>query len=246
LVSEKVANMDALISYLILAAIGLAVALLAKIVDKRILVTTAVLFAVYLALDDFVTGLPNLVKAIDLIPGKWNWTGKVFSLFLSAIAIYSLKLSRDAVGLRKQEHSKIAWVGIGLFVVWGICLGLLFKPGAPDAETLAFQATMPGLAEEVAIRGIAPAILLNLLNRKPHVGGIPWAVILATSVMFGIWHSLSFSKGQFGFDAMSGLFPFIGSIPGGWLRFKTKSLLAPILGHSVANVAFHLAGWFSA
>jgi membrane protease YdiL (CAAX protease family) len=122
---------------------------------------------------------------------------------------------------------------------------LLFKPGAPDAETLAFQATMPGLAEEIAFRGIAPAILLGLMNRKPHVNDIPWAVIFATSLMFGIWHSLSVSGGAVGFDLMSGLFPFIGSIPGGWLRFKTKSLLAPILIHSIANVAFHLAGWLS-
>ena len=238
--------MDALTFSLILAAIGLVLALLAKIVDKRIVLTSAAMFAVYLALDDFVTGLPNLIKALAVVPGHWNWTGKLFSLVFSAIVIYSLKLSPDAVGLRKQEHSKIAWIGIGLFVVWGFCLGSLFKPGVPDAETLAFQATMPGLAEEIAIRGIAPAILLNLMNRKPHIDDIPWAVIVATSVMFGTWHSMSFTNGQLGFDLMSGLFPFIGSIPGGWLRFKTKSLLAPILGHSVANVAFHLSGWFSA
>jgi hypothetical protein len=71
--------MDALKLSLMLAAIGLVLALLAKIADKRILVTSAVLFAVYLALDDFTTGLPNVVKALDLIPGKWNWTGGRYS-----------------------------------------------------------------------------------------------------------------------------------------------------------------------
>src|SRR6476646_9863383 len=102
--------MDALALSLSLAAIGFVLALLAKIADKRILVTGAVLFAVYLALDDFVTGLPKIVKALDLIPGNWNWTGKVLSLALSAVVIFALKLSRDAVGLHKQEHSKIAWI----------------------------------------------------------------------------------------------------------------------------------------
>ena len=237
--------MDALVFSLTLVAIGLVLGLFAKFADKRIVVTCVVLFATYLAFDDFVTGLPHLVKALAVIPGHWNWTGKMFSLVLSAIVIYALKLSLDAVGLRKQEHSKMAWIGVALFILWGTCLGLLFRPGVPDAETLAFQAAMPGLAEEIAFRGIAPAILLNLMNRKPHIDDMPWAVIFATSVMFGVWHSLSFSGGQLGFDLMSGLFPFIGSIPGGWLRFKTTSLLAPILGHSVANVAFHLAGWFS-
>ena len=114
--------------------------------------------------------------------------------------------------------------------------------GKVHAETLAFQATMPGLAEELAYRGIAPALLLSLWPRKPHVEGIPWAVIFATSAMFGLWHSLSYSDERFGFDLMSGLFPFLGSIPGGWLRFRTKSLVVPVAGHGLANVAFHIAG----
>ncbi|GAF93603.1 unnamed protein product, partial [marine sediment metagenome] len=54
------------------------------------------------------------------------------------------------------------------------------------------------------------------------------------------------SDGKFGFDLMSALFPFIGSIPGGWLRFKTGSLVVPILGHGLANVAFHIAGGLGA
>jgi membrane protease YdiL (CAAX protease family) len=236
--------MDALVFSLIFASIGFAIAILASRADKRILMTSALLFAVYLGGDDLVTGLPTITNSLDFIPGNWNWSGKVLSLALSAIVVLLLRLSPDAIGLRKQEHPKIAWAGLGFFIVWGICLGLAFKPGVPDAETLAFQATMPGLAEEIAYRGIAPAILLTLMNRKPHVDGIPWVVILATSVMFGLWHSLSFSDGNIGFDLMSGLFPFIGSIPGGWFRFKTKSLLVPILGHGLANVSFHVAGGF--
>lgn len=234
--------MDTLLFSLTFAAIGFALAMLARLGDKRILAKSAILFAIYLALDDLATGLPNLVAAFDLVPGNWNWSGKMLSLLFSAVVVFSLRLSPDAIGLRKQEHSRIAWIALGLFVVWGACLGLVFQPGVPDMETLAFQATMPGLAEEIAYRGIAPAILLGLMNRRPHVEGIPWAVILATSAMFGLWHSLSFSHGRIGFDPMSGLFPFLGSIPGGWLRFKTKSLLVPILGHSVANLAFHVAG----
>jgi membrane protease YdiL (CAAX protease family) len=234
--------MDTLLFSVTFAAIGFALAMLARLGDKRILAKSAILFAIYLALDDLATGLPNLVAAFDLVPGNWNWSGKMLSLLFSAVVVFSLRLSPDAIGLRKQEHSRIAWIALGLFVVWGACLGLVFQPGVPDMETLAFQATMPGLAEEIAYRGIAPAILLGLMNRRPHVEGIPWAVILATSAMFGLWHSLSFSHGRIGFDPMSGLFPFLGSIPGGWLRFKTKSLLVPILGHSVANLAFHVAG----
>jgi len=168
--------MDAFKLSLMLAAIGRVLALLAKIVDKRILVTSAVVFAVYLALDDFTTGLPNLVKTLDVIPGKWNWTGKVFSLLLSAIVIFALKLSLDAVGFRKQENSKITWIAVGLFIVWGTCLGLLFKPGAPDLETLAFQATMPGIAEEIAFRGIAPRSFSASWAASPTSTAFRWPV----------------------------------------------------------------------
>jgi membrane protease YdiL (CAAX protease family) len=34
----------------------------------------------------------------------------------------------------------------------------------------------------------------------------------------------------------------VASIPGGWLRFKTRSLIVPVLAHGLSNVAFHIAG----
>ena len=234
--------MDTLIFSLIFALLCLILAVLAKPADQRIGWAGVILFTAYLALDDLATGLPNLIPALDFLPGSWNWSGKVLSLAVAVLTMFALGLSPDAIGLRRQQHPKIAWIAVALFVVWGTTLGLLFQPGAADLETFAFQATMPGLAEEIAYRGIAPAILLSLFQRKPHVDGIPWAVIIATSVLFGLWHSLEVKNGEVGFNLMSGLFPFIGSIPGGWLRFKTKSLLVPILGHGVANVAFHAAG----
>jgi membrane protease YdiL (CAAX protease family) len=235
--------MDTLIYTLLFGSTCFVLSLLAKAVDKRILVVGALLCAAYLGLDDFITGLPHLVRSLDFVSGHWNWSGKILSLIFSLTVIFALKLSPDALGLQlEQGDPKIVWIALAFFFIWGGCLGLLFKPGIPDTETLTFQATMPGLAEEIAYRGIAPALLLFLLNRKPHIDGIPWAVILATSAMFGIAHSLSYSDGNLGFDLMSGLFPFIGSIPGGWVRFKTKSLLVPIAGHGLANLAFHIAG----
>jgi membrane protease YdiL (CAAX protease family) len=235
--------MDTAVFSLSFAALGLATFLLARPFDRRILPAFALLCAIWLAADDLVTGLPNLVPALDVIGGEWNWMGKVLSLALSAIAIAAFGLSPDAIGLTlRQRHPRIGIVAVALFIVWGACLGTFFKPGAPDAETLAFQATMPGLAEELVYRGIVPALLLGLVRHKAPVGDIPWAVIVATSVMFGAWHGLGYSHGHFSFDTMSALFPFLGSLPGGWLRFKTGSLVVPFLGHSLANVAFHVAG----
>lgn len=239
--------MEALILSLVLATIAAVAFLASKPLEKRILISCALLAAVYIGVDDFVTGLPSLVKGLNPAGASWNWTGKFLSLALSATVIEALRLSPAAVGLTiKQRHTKTGLVALLLFIVWGSCLGMLFKPGVPDIETLLFQATMPSLSEELVYRGIAPAILLGLFHRQRPDYGMPWVVILSTAVAFGAWHGLKYSDGLFGFDAMSALFPFIGSIPGGWLRYKTGSLLFPILAHSFANVAFHVAGGFAA
>jgi membrane protease YdiL (CAAX protease family) len=237
--------MDPLIFSLSFAILVAVVFLAAAVLDRRVAVTFALLAALYIGLDDFITGLPPALHILD-IGTDWNWSGKLLSLLLAVVVIFALRLSPDGVGLKKPIHWKICVVAIVLFVVWGACLGLLFQPGHANTETFAFQATMPGLAEELVYRGIVPVVLFGLIRRRDPSYGIPWVVILATSVAFGIWHGLGYAKGSFSFDAMGALFPFIGSVPGGWLRFKTDSILIPILAHSVANVAFHVAGGFMA
>jgi membrane protease YdiL (CAAX protease family) len=212
-------------------------------VDRRVAVAFALAAALYLGLDDLATGLPSKIAVLKLPGAHWNWVGKIASLLLSALVIVALRMSPAAVGLtRRQEHKRIGAAALVLFVVWGACIGALFKPGQADAETLAFQATMPGLAEEIAYRGIGPAILLGLVHRRAPFAGMPWAVIVATSIAFGVWHGLGYSSGRFNFDAMSAAVPLVGSIAGGWVRFKTGSLVVPILGHGLANVAFHVVG----
>ena len=174
--------------------------------------------------------------------GQWNWSGKVYSLFLSVAVLFAFRVKPSSAGITfKQKNLKASLIALGLFIVWGLSLGLMFNPPPPTLETLAFQGIMPGLAEEIVYRGIAPAILLGLIWGKEHAGGIPWTVVFITAIMFGVWHGLGYSNAGFSFDTMSALFPFIGAIAGGWLRFNSGSLLFPILVHAVANVLFQLA-----
>ena len=227
------------------AAMAGVVFLAASFFDRRIAASFAILCAIYLGLDDLVTGAGSTIKGLDAF--HWNWAGKFLSLALSAMVIAALRISAATVGLTfRQRHAKIGLMALVPFMVWGACLGFLFKPGAPDAETLAFQALMPGMSEELVCRGILPALLLGLIRGKGPIEGMPWVVILATATVFGAWHGLQYSHGKFGFDVLSALFPFIGSVPGGWLRFKTGSLVIPICAHGLANVAFHIAGGIAA
>jgi uncharacterized protein len=238
--------MDSLVFSIAFTIAAALVCLATAAVDRKVTVAFALVGALYLGLDDLVTGLASEFAVFSLPGADWNWVGKIFSLLLSALVITALRLSTEAVGLTlKQSDKKIGIAALVLFAMWGTCLGLLFKPGQADWETLAFQATMPGIAEELVYRGICPAILLGLIRQRAPGSGTPWAVILATSIVFGIWHGLGYSEGSFTFDVMSALFPLVGSIAGGWLRFRTGSLLVPVLGHGIANVAFHVAGGFA-
>ena len=234
--------MNALIVFISMAVIGLAVFLLFKSLDKRLTLGFGVLFAVYIALDDLVTGLASAFPALRLVEGQWNWSGKIYSLALAVLVLLALRIKPSAAGITlKQNNLKASLIALVLFIVWGLSLGLLFNPPPPSAETLAFQALMPGISEEIVYRGVAPAILLGLIRGKDQTEGVPWTVVLITAIMFGVWHGLGYSNAGFSFDTLSALFPFIGSIAGGWLRFNSGSLLFPILVHAVANVVFQLA-----
>lgn len=234
--------METVIFSLSFAAIAFLVFLLFKYLDKRLTIAFGLLFAAYLGLDDFVTGLPSGSAAFSFLGGQWNWSGKIYSLLLSVVVVLALGIKPATLGLTLSQRSlKTSLIALSLFILWGFSLGLLFKPEPPTAETLAFQASMPGLAEELAYRGIAPALLFGLIRRRDMPEGIPWAVVFITALVFGVWHGLDYSSSGFSFDLMSALFPFIASIAGGWLRFSSGSLLFPILAHGAGNVAFHLA-----
>jgi membrane protease YdiL (CAAX protease family) len=233
--------LDSLIGSSISAATCFLVFLCCKWFDKRLLLGFGLLFAVYLGVDDVLTGLPSLVRATDLIPGNWNWSGKIYSLLFSFIVIVTLRMERTSVGLTlKQKNLKSSLVALLLLTSLSFSIGFIFKPELPNVETVAFQALMPGLAEEITYRGIAPAILLGLIRSKPPVNDIPWATIFITGIAFGIWHGLSYSHSQLSFDVMSAIFPPIGGIAYGWLRFNSGSLLLPIIAHGVGNNVFYL------
>ncbi|MEI2430160.1 CPBP family intramembrane glutamic endopeptidase [Lysobacter yananisis] len=241
--------MDAAIFSLSFAVAAFVVFALCKPFDRRLTLAAGALFALYLGLDDLVTGLASSVPALAVVGGAWNWSGKLYSLALAALVALALGIKPAALGLTlRQRHLGTSLAVLGLFVVWGLGLGLWFKPGVADAETLAFQVSMPGLAEELAYRGIAPALLLGWIGgREPRrEERMPWAAIVATAVVFGLWHGLGYARGAYSFDPMSALFPFIGSLAGGWLRFRSGSLLFPLLIHSVANLAFHLSAYLDA
>lgn len=236
--------MDATIYSLALGAIAFAAFLALKYFDRRLTTLVGILFAVYVGFGDLVTGLPPAVAELRFVNSRWNWSGQTYSLLFSFAVIAALGLKLSTIGaVMPQKNIRVGIIVLIVLIAVSVVLGLVFKPFPPSAETVAFQALMPGVAEELMFRGIAPVLLLGLVRGAGPPQGIPWVVILVAAVPYGVVHGLGYSGGAFSFDALYALYTYSGGIIYGWLRFSTGSLLLPILAHSLGNVAFALTGF---
>src|SRR5262245_26917118 len=137
--------------------------------DRRLAFGFGLLFAAYLVLDDLITGLPYSVPLFDVNPAhwSWNWAGNVYAVMFAVAVILALGMSAKSVGLvLPQRNVKAGAAALLLLIPMGVVLAFIYRPDPPTAETLAFQLLMPGPAEELAYRGVAPALLLGLVRGK--------------------------------------------------------------------------------
>lgn len=226
------------LGYFVIALIGF---LVLRPFDRRLAYSFGLLFVSYLVIDDFVTGLPYAIEVFNLNPARWNWAGKVYSLLFAIGVILAFRMNARAVGLvLPSKNVKIGALALIPLILLGVGLALVHQPPPPSAETVAFQLLMPGLAEELSYRGVAPALLLGLIHGKNPPDKIPWMVIFIAAIPFAAVHGLGYSNGAYSFDLASSMWTLSGGIIYGWLRFSTGSLLFPLLAHSLTNVAFSL------
>ena len=163
---------------------------------------------------------------------QWNWSGKVYSL---------LPDGRGDTRTRAECQSGRADMAPEKHPAESVCAGAscpgprravgsrVRNPSAPSSETIAFQALMPGIAEELAYRGIAPALLLGLIRGRDVPDGTPWTVICIAAVPYALVHALSYSGGvAFSFDPSQAAYIYSGGIIYGWLRFSSGSPAFPV------------------
>jgi hypothetical protein len=236
--------MNAATYSLTFAAIVFVAFLVLKRLDKRLTYAAGLLFAVYVGLDDLVTGLPPEWPGLRPFDTRWNWWGKLYSILLSAAVILALRLNAQAVGLKLPDKNvKHGLLILPVLVLFSAALGLTLNQSAPSPSTLAFQLFMPSLAEELAYRGIAPALLLGLLHGKDPPRELPWTVICIAAVPYSVVHGLGYDGESFSFFVGPALNTLTGGIIYGWLRFHTGSLLFPLLAHGLGNLTYSLMGY---
>lgn len=222
-----------------------------------------------------VRDLGTVVVVIGLLAGlnflahfsplsMWFFTIPVGALILLGVG-RALGFTWADIGLSRRSMKKgLAYGGVAASIVLlGVIVGVLLPvtrdffldEGYASTRTAVFAAFIlipiqTVLPEELAFRGILHSSLQRL-------GGIR-AVLIAGSLLFGLWHvasSLSLTAGNEGLTSMLGsgtaaqwigvglavLATSLAGVAFTWLRHRTNSILAPIGLHWAFNAFGALA-----
>ncbi|WP_316777727.1 type II CAAX prenyl endopeptidase Rce1 family protein [Pedobacter antarcticus] len=205
-----------------------------------------IFFILYFLFDCYIQQLASEFISLKFIGLRFSWAGKILSLATSMAIIYSVsKSDRQDIGFTVRTNSKNQ-IKSGLSIFFGFLLFdfifkmILFpKGGSFDLETFAFQATMPGLTEELVFRGINLWLLDKVFPPKWTFKGVKfgWGFIIVT-VLFGLIHGVLLTNNyEFKFDLVTIVYlSLISSLSLGILRKLSGSVIYSALGHNTINI----------
>ncbi len=198
-------------------------------------------FSVFFIIHGLLLYLPIEYQNLKIFEGKWNWTGKIFSILGSVIFLlffrkfelkdYYLTLNQNKTFIKKG----ITVISI-IILVQSIMTFIYDSPKEWHSETILFQLTMPGIDEEIAYRGIMLGLLTKVL--KPFCKlTILHPAIIVTSILFGCAHGLILTNSQeLVFKSFSFFRTLIMGLIWGWLTVKSGSVLLALISHNLGNV----------
>jgi uncharacterized protein len=175
----------------------------------------------------------------------YNWMGKGFSLafglIVAIILIASRKFRSRELGLSFLQAPGTGRALLTVVLPFLILLVVLaaMSRGSKDhsLETLLFQATMPGLTEELFFRGILLALFDRMFAARFRVFGAELSYgAIATSLMFGLGHVVTFhAKGIPHVDIGHGIMTTVVALLLVWIRCRSRSLVLPVVLHNLGN-----------
>ena len=179
-------------------------------------------------------GLPMLIPGPRSLGVYWNWSGHLLALagtlVLAATLARRIGLGARAFGFARPVALGTAAAVTALVLALNAVLNAASgsRLGHLPVETWLFMASMPGLAEEVAFRGVLLAAAERAAPATRVVAGValgPGALLLTLA-----------------FVALHGANPgtLVSVLPATmlylWLRLKTGSVWVPIVAHNLWNL----------
>ena len=202
------------------------------------------LFLLIYVFYQIVLILPKMSQTLNFIDSRWNWEGKLLGILFGIVCYFVFRkyfAENDFFTLRQDRENFKKVLTVSAFAVLLVALIAYFTGKSEfNAETLAFQLTMPAIDEEIMFRGILLGLLMTALSEKIPFLKNP-AVIL-TAILFGLTHALTFDKDfSINFEPIYFIHTGIGGLIFGWITWKTRSILLAVIVHGVANFLAALA-----
>ena len=209
------------------------------------LVTITAVFAIKLFQTSLASGTrwfvtPGILVSAALIPTVIR-KNKLFEI---GLAFKQIKLSLVVLGWSCFVVFPAMFCGLWLLKSHGLNFPL--RPILPRNQEwvswIFYQFMYVAVAEEVFFRGFLQGNILRLMNavmvRQRML--LHWVSIVISAACFAAAHMIV--QGQ-----IISLLVFLPGLVLGWLFIRTKSLLAPILFHGLANMSYYImAGVFTA
>ena len=185
-----------------------------------------------------VISTPVFLEELDL-----NWFGKILSLAGTIAMLYFLpRVGFRAAGLtwtqNKGSLRPVIRTG-GVILLFAVVATSSIAPSPNTSlENLLFQATMPGLDEELFFRGLLLLLLHQAFGKGLKVWGADtgWGFWLVVAI-FGLLHGVTVESGELQVNfwriVSTGFIGFVVT----WMRERTGSLVVPVLYHNIFNVA---------
>lgn len=179
---------------------------------------------------------------VNIFPGQhFNWIGKLVAFLFELLSCFIIpSISVKKFGLT----NKLNWRGSGKILVICIlyfllrCIFYYYLSDTPlqfHPEAIAFQATLPGLQEELLFRGILLALLTRIFpypDWKFFNVKFGWPVII-TSILFGLAYGLRL---PFHFDIFIFLQTTLEGLLLGLLVRKTRNVFSAVIYHNLLNL----------
>jgi uncharacterized protein len=203
------------------------------------------LLVVFYLVNNLVLRLPFYYVELNIFGGQWNWSGKVYAIVWSILFLYIFQNRFQNFVSFQIKLSRRIWVLFCFVILVALVEGILFYFKSWDTETLLFQATMPGIDEEIGFRGIMLGILSTILVSEKQIGRwhIYYPDIWAVSLLFGFVHGFKLSSDlRLTFDGIYFIKTFILGWIWGFMTIKSKSIYLGMLSHNLSNFIPNLMG----
>jgi len=176
---------------------------------------------------------------------QWNWVGKGLALIAGILFVFIVpNFHRTLFGITTNANwtdtrSVLTFCVIYLLARIGLYASSNDATLAMHPETILYQATLPGMQEELLFRGISLGLLASMfaLPRFSLLKVDFGLATVITSILFGLTHGIKVN-GSFVFDV--NYFVAVRTAFDGFLfallAEKTKSILPSVVFHNLLNL----------